>query len=122
MTQATRWMYAGTYTLAVWTWTLGLVGVATALRVRESPRWRYLADASYWMYLVHIPLVWGLQLWMMKWPLSWMVKYPLIPAITVTVLLLTYRYLVRGTFVGVLLNGRGLPHLARAHGSSPVHL
>jgi glucans biosynthesis protein C len=103
-------LYAALYALAVWSWCLGLVGLVIALRGRESAAWRYLADASYWMYLMHIPVVWGLQAWMMDWPLSWHVKYPLIVALTMAVLLLLYRVAVRGTWVGVLLNGRRLPH------------
>jgi glucans biosynthesis protein C len=101
--------YAAAYATAVWSWCLGLVGLATALRAAESPRWRYLADASYWMYLTHIPVVWGIQVWMMSWPLSWHLKYPLLVIVTFGVLLLSYRFAVRGTWVGVLLNGRRLP-------------
>jgi peptidoglycan/LPS O-acetylase OafA/YrhL len=109
MAPATRAIYASLYTLAIWAWTLGLVGLAVSFRRRESAHWRYLADASYWMYLTHIPVVWGLQVWMMKWPLPWQLKYPFILAITVAVLLLLYRYCVRGTFMGAFLNGRRFP-------------
>ncbi|MDE0126011.1 MAG: hypothetical protein OXN97_15690 [Bryobacterales bacterium] len=29
---------------------------------RPSPRWRYMADASYWIYIVHVPTFIGKQL------------------------------------------------------------
>lgn len=106
MTKATRLFYAACYALAIWSWCLALAGVATKWRSRESARWRYLADASYWMYLLHVPLVWGLQVWMMDWSVPWWLKYPLIMAITLVVLLLLYRFLVRGGFVGQFLSGR----------------
>jgi glucan biosynthesis protein C len=118
---AVRLGYAASYTLAMWSWCLALVGLATRFRHREDPRWRYLADASYWMYLAHIPVIWGLQVTMMHWRLPWTVKYPLILAITVGVLLLGYRYLVRGTWVGKLLNGRRLPSgVGRGGGQLPI--
>jgi hypothetical protein len=61
------------------------------------------------MYLAHLPLVWMLQVWAMRWAMPWQVEYPLILVVTVGVLLLLYHWLVRGTWVGWLLNGRRLP-------------
>jgi glucans biosynthesis protein C len=109
MAPAVRCGYAASYALAVWCWCLGLTGLAVAFRSRENPRWRYLADAAYFLYLTHVPLVWGLQAWMMDWPLPWALKFPLLLAITLAVLLLLYRYLVRDTFVGRFLSGRRYP-------------
>ena len=70
---------------------------------------RYLADSSYWLYLGHLPIVFGLQAALMKVPLHWAIKFPLIVAITLAVLLASYHYLVRPTFIGALLNGRKYP-------------
>ena len=58
------------------------------------------------MYLVHAPLVLALQTLVMYWPANWMVKFPLILAATFSVLLVSYRHLVRFTFIGAVLNGR----------------
>jgi ABC-type multidrug transport system ATPase subunit len=75
---------------------------------------RYVADASYWIYLVHLPLVAALQVWVGDWPLHWSVKYPLIVLTALALLLLSYHWLVRDTPVGQLLNGRRHPrHLRR---------
>ena len=93
----------------MWCWCFGCIGAAVRFLDRPSPRWRYLADASYWMYLVHLPLVWLLQAWMLQWPLHWTVKFPLILAITLALLLASYHWMVRSTFVGVFLNGRRYP-------------
>jgi peptidoglycan/LPS O-acetylase OafA/YrhL len=120
-TPAAKLLHASVYALAVWSWCLGLVGLVTMLRDGESATWRYLADASYGMYLAHIPVVWGLQAWMMDWPLTWHVKYPLIVAVTLGVLLVLYRVAVRGTWVGVMLNGRRLPHRQAVSASGRGH-
>ncbi|MBC7983191.1 MAG: hypothetical protein H7Y02_04975, partial [Candidatus Obscuribacterales bacterium] len=70
---------------------------------------RYLADASYWMYIMHLPLVVALQALMMQWPLHWSIKYALILSITFALLLLSYHYWVRPTYIGEVLNGRRYP-------------
>ena len=109
MSMEKRALYTFAYTLGLWCWVLGLAGAALAWCSTPSARWRYLSDASYWMYLVHVPIVWSLQVWMMRWPLHWSIKFALILAISGTLLLVSYHYLVRATFIGKLLNGRKYP-------------
>ena len=109
MSPEIRAAYAGAYMLAVWCWSFGLVGAAMAWLSAPSARWRYLSDASYWMYLIHVPIVWGLQAWMIRWPLHWSIKYALILTIAGALLLASYHYLVRSTFIGKFLNGRKYP-------------
>lgn len=114
-----RALYVIAYTLAIWCWTFGLLGAALVWRTAPSARWRYLSDASYWMYLVHLPLVLALQAWMMRWPIHWSLKFVLILAIAGAVLLASYHYLVRSTFLGKLLNGRKYPRGSPAVTSAP---
>lgn len=106
---ATRWAYAAGYALAIWTWTFGLLGAAVRFGSAESAVRRYLADASYWLYLVHPPILFGLQVLVMDLPFHWTVKFPAIVAVTLGVLLASYHLLVRPTFLGELLNGRKVP-------------
>jgi glucans biosynthesis protein C len=60
---------------------------------------------------------------MLRWPVSWAVKYSLVVSITGVLLLASYHYLVRSTFLGKLLNGRkyerALPLPAAVSGASP---
>ena len=44
-----------------------------------APARRYIADASYWIYLAHLPVVAAFQVWVGHWPLHWGVKYPVHP-------------------------------------------
>jgi glucans biosynthesis protein C len=101
-----RTAFAGAYSLALWCWCFACIGAAVSFLDRPSPRWRYLADGSYWMYLVHLPIVWMLQVWMLRWPLHWTAKFSLTLAVTAVLLLASYQWLVRGTFIGMFLNGR----------------
>lgn len=105
-----RTAFAAAYALALWCWCFACIGAAVRFLDKPSPRWRYLADASYWMYLMHLPVVWGLQAWMLRWPLHWAVESSLTLTVTSVLLLASYRWLVRGTFIGVFLNGRRYPN------------
>lgn len=104
-----RFAYTLSYALAVWFWTFGLLGAAVRFFSRQSPALRYLADASYFFYLAHLPVVFALQVLLMDVPLPWLVKFPLLLAITFGLLLVSYHYLVRSTFLGAILNGRRYP-------------
>jgi len=112
---AERIAYAISYNLAAWFWMFGLIGAAVRFLSNPSARWRYLADASFFMYILHLPIVYALQAWMIRWPIHWSIKYALIIVMTMGVLLAGYHYLVRSTFVGVFLNGRRYP---RGEGSA----
>jgi glucan biosynthesis protein C len=109
-----RVAYAGAYALASWCWCFASLGAAVRFLGQPSPRTRYLSDASYWMYLVHLPIIWLLQAWILRWPLHWSVKFSLILAVSMVLLLASYHWLVRGTFVGVFLNGRRYPRSAKS--------
>lgn len=108
-----RLAYGGAYALSIWTWTFGLLGSAVRFASGPSAVRRYLADASYWLYLVHLPIVFLLQVLLMEVPLHWAVKLPAIVAVTLAVLLGSYHWLVRPTFLGELLNGRRVPRRRR---------
>jgi glucan biosynthesis protein C len=97
--------YAALYATAMWYWIFGIVGAAQRFFAKESSVWRYLADSSYWLYLAHLPVVFALQLTVRSWPLHWSLKFPLVVLAAVALLLVSYHYLVRFTWLGKLLNG-----------------
>ncbi len=105
-TNADRFTYLLCYTFAGWNGVVATVGFCVRYLSANSPSWRYLADASYWMYLAHMPLIMFLQVAMMRWPVHWSLKFPLIVVVAFTLLLLSYKYFVRFTFIGKWLNGR----------------
>ena len=98
--------FAATYALAIWTWVFGLVGAATRFLTEARPSIRYLADASYWIYLAHLPVVFALQLAVLQWQLHWSIKFPLIVGTALGILLLSYHFCVRNTVIGRILNSR----------------
>jgi ABC-type multidrug transport system ATPase subunit/peptidoglycan/LPS O-acetylase OafA/YrhL len=115
----TKTIYALVFGVAVWGWVLGLTGAALRFLANYNATRRYLADASYWIYLAHLPVVVALQIWVSHWPLHWSVKFPFILVVSFAVLFASYHYLVRPTFIGQLLNGRKHPRKPLPPGSSP---
>jgi ABC-type multidrug transport system ATPase subunit/peptidoglycan/LPS O-acetylase OafA/YrhL len=102
----TKTVYALVFGVAVWGWVLGLTGAALRFLSGFSATRRYIADASYWIYLAHLPVIAALQVWVGHWPLHWSVKFPFILVVGFGILFLSYHYLVRPSFIGQLLNGR----------------
>ena len=98
--------------------TLGFVGLFE--RLLRSPRaWvRWLADSSYWIYIIHLPVVTFLTFYLahldrqgwLKYltGFSWSAELKFLVACLATgvVGVVTYRYLVRYTPLGTLLNGK----------------
>jgi ABC-type multidrug transport system ATPase subunit len=115
----TKTLYAMIFGVAVWGWVLGLTGAALRFLSSFSATRRYIADASYWIYLAHLPVVAAFQVWVGHWPLHWGVKFPLILVASFAVLFLSYHYLVRPTFVGKLLNGRKYPRKPKPTDPAP---
>ncbi len=67
---------------------------------------RFIADGSYWMYLVHLPLVTLMTFMMFNWSVSPIYKFATASIVTLIICLVTYKYFVRKSFIGILLNGR----------------
>ena len=84
---------------------LGLLGIFLKWVTAESTVIRYLSDASYWVYLVHVSMVNAIELWFgnsTAWvPLKFFYSF----TIPVAVSLITYQLFVRHTFIGYYLHG-----------------
>lgn len=102
------------YPLATWTWSLGLIGLAMRHLSARRPAIRYLADASYWIYLIHLPIVVALQVVLLPLSLPALVKFALVILLGFPIMPLSYHLAVRSTFIGGVLNGRRYPRRARA--------
>ena len=70
---------------------------------------RYLSDSSYWVYILHLPLVMLAQVWIQDWTAPWWIKLGGVSLGVLVICLITYELLVRHTFMGRWLNGRRIP-------------
>jgi peptidoglycan/LPS O-acetylase OafA/YrhL len=73
---------------------------------RRSSVLRLLSDASYWIYLVHLPVVYFLQTLLVETPLVLGMKLFLTSAGTFLFCFATYVVFVRYTPIGWMLNGK----------------
>src|SRR5438046_1714643 len=55
---ASAWFLA----LAMWLFIFGFIGIFLRLFERPIPWFRYLSDSSYWLYLVHMPVLLAFQI------------------------------------------------------------
>ena len=93
-------------TIYCWLMTFGFIGFFRFFFAGKSRVVRFVSDSSYWLYLAHQPLIIAIQIILSDWDIPIIIKFPLICAITAAILLLTYRYLVRYSFIGTILNGK----------------
>jgi glucan biosynthesis protein C len=94
--------------LVCWLSLFGIWGVLARYVRRESTVLRYLSDASFWIYLIHIPFLVALQSSLSNTDLSIPTRYTLTVVGTLALAVGTYA-LIRGA--RRLIRGRG-PHTA----------
>ena len=99
------WASVGSAALFGWLSLFGLIGLSLRLFTRPTPTIRYLADSSYWIYLIHFPIVGLAQvgLYPIPWPAP--LKFVIALGVTLGFGLLTYQALVRHTAIGRRLHG-----------------
>ncbi len=89
----------------VWLMTFGSIGLFRQCFNKQSKRMRYVSDSSYWLYLAHVPLLMTLQYFLAEMPIPAFIKLIGTVCICTAILLVSYEYCIRYTFVGTLLNG-----------------
>ena len=98
------WRFAGP--LATWLFIFGFISLCLRYLERPVPWLRYLADSSYWLYLIHVPVLIWVQVLVAPLPLPALLKGMLSLAIALPPMLASYHFAVRPTWLGELLNGR----------------
>ncbi len=78
---------------------------------RESPWIQYVSQSSYWVFLVHMPLVAFAGWWLVQFDFPSVLKFLLVCAFTSVVAFLTFHYWVQKTWLSTFLHGRRF-HLA----------
>ncbi|MEE2718272.1 MAG: acyltransferase family protein [Planctomycetota bacterium] len=78
----------------VWLVILGGIGVAERVMRRHHPVIRYLVDASYWIYLAHLPLCVFLPALLRNWELDGTVQMFVLMALVTVLLLVVWQALL----------------------------
>ncbi|MAB81946.1 MAG: hypothetical protein CMJ24_00735 [Phycisphaerae bacterium] len=77
--------------ITVWILILGSIGAAERIMRRHHPVIRYLVDASYWIYLAHLPLCVFLPALFRTWDVDGTLKMLLMIGLVTTLLLLAWQ-------------------------------
>jgi peptidoglycan/LPS O-acetylase OafA/YrhL len=109
------------YAIMMWCLVFGVIGAFYNLFPNASPTSRYIADSSYWVYLLHLPVMFQIELWIAgsHWGFWGIPKFIVYNVGTAAVCFLTYHYCVRSTLIGRVLNGRKYPFVP-LFGKRPV--
>ena len=70
---------------------------------------RFISDGAYWIYLIHLPIVTLITFSMLNLPVFAEAKFLIAVIITFITSVVSYKYFVRHSFIGILLNGRRYP-------------
>ena len=67
---------------------------------------RYISDASYWIYIIHLPLLFYIQVLLTSLDLNVWLKFAISSLGTVAIALIVYEAVIRYTPIGTMLNGK----------------
>ena len=111
LAQKAKYMNVATVLQAccVWVAIFSLVGLTERYITKPNKKTTYFVYSSYWVYLFHRPLCTGFAVLFTQWDMPGLVKFTFVTAVVSAVCILTYHFLVRNTWVGLMLNGRKNP-------------
>jgi glucan biosynthesis protein C len=115
-----RLLYTAAYTVGLWCWVFAFVGAAVRFLSEPHAVTRYLADASYWVYLMHMATVIFFVTLLNPYDWHWLLKLTITVGGSMPILLASYHYFVRFTWIGAVLNGRRHPRAEKSPPASPV--
>lgn len=94
------------YSIFSWTMVLGLLGWFERYLNKPRALIRYLAQSSYWQYLMHLPVLVlvQLQLSALPWPNG--LKFLAVSLVTYALMFVSYEFLIRDSWLGRAIFGR----------------
>jgi peptidoglycan/LPS O-acetylase OafA/YrhL len=100
-----RIVYCVLAALFPWLTVFGGLGVFMRVFSGRGTIMRYLAESSFWVYIIHVPIIALAQALLL--PLGWpvLVKFLFVATVAIALSLLSYEYIVRRSLVGEVING-----------------
>jgi hypothetical protein len=94
--------------LTAWLYIFGFIGLFIRYFSYHSAKIRFMSDASYWFYLVHLPITALIPGLLMR--TGWVgvvgIKFLLVLSVTTVICWISYIAFVRYSAIGLLLNGK----------------
>ena len=99
----------GIQAACAWFVIFSLIGLTEKFIAKSNPVTSYFVDSSYWVYLIHRPFCIALAAILTRWDAPGALKFFAVIVIVSITCVVSYNYLVRNTWIGLLLNGRKKP-------------
>ena len=94
------------------TWSLIYLFMGLFLRFLDykSPWILYISNSSYWVYLIHMPIVTTIAWLLLPFDLPALIKFPIVVLVTTLICFSSYHYWILDSWVSQLLNGVRFNH------------
>ncbi|WP_284218042.1 acyltransferase family protein [Agaribacter marinus] len=99
------------YAMMMWTYVMIAMRICRRFFYQANKVIQYISEASYSLYLVHLPIVIYLQIIFAELAFHWALKLLCICVITFVFSILLYDVLIRATIIGKVLNGKRKPSI-----------
>ncbi|MDB5208674.1 MAG: 2,3,4,5-tetrahydropyridine-2,6-carboxylate N-succinyltransferase [Flavisolibacter sp.] len=108
------------HNIALWLFFFGLLGTGQKISNRESKLVRYFSDSSYWVYLVHVPILLTMKI-VFPDGVS-LISFLTLLLVVLLISLFSYHFLVRNTIIGAILNGKRQENSINIFYNIKIHL
>ncbi len=92
--------------IALWSLSFVSIGLFTRFCQSDNPFWRYIADSSYFVYIIHVHILLLIHALIYPIQASAEVKFTLSTLATLIISILLYHLICRHSWIGLFLNGR----------------
>ena len=82
-------------TLSSWCWVLAFVGLARQYLTRRTPFLQYANEAVLPCYVLHQTVILGVGYFVVQWAISGLLKWAIILALSLTIIMALYEFLIR---------------------------
>jgi glucan biosynthesis protein C len=94
------------YTLSTWMLAAGFIAFFARFANKPNRFFAYFSEASYWIYIVHLPIVLAALSWLAKWQVPFFWSFVISTVFTFGISTLSYHWLVKDTIIGKFLGGK----------------
>jgi peptidoglycan/LPS O-acetylase OafA/YrhL len=94
------------YTLSSWMLAAGFIAFFVRFANQPNRFFAYFSEASYWIYIVHLPIVLPALNLLAKWEVPFFWSFVISTVFTFGISTLSYHWLVKDTIIGKFLAGK----------------
>lgn len=103
-TEQAWWKFS--YTLSTWLLAAGFIALFVRFANKPNRFFAYFSEASYWIYIVHLPIALATLYWLAKLQVPFFWSFVISTVFTFFISTLSFQWLVKDTFIGKFLAGK----------------